>query len=68
MRLYMATKRPAKLAIGKKEQNVKLHPVTGKQMTAVKVLRKTGASGMYWVTIDDFKGDDATVNDMISVR
>lgn len=64
----MATKRPAKLAIGKKSTNVKLCPVTGKPMTAVKIMRKEGGRGMYWVVVDDFKGDAASIERMIPVR
>lgn len=55
----MATRRPAKLAIGKKGENVV--PVcgeTGKAMTAVRVIRKNGSSGMHWVVIEDFKGSE----------
>jgi|GEM_PF-5449844 len=52
----MATKK-AKLAIGKKAQNaVPTCPETGKPMTAVRVVRKNGSSGMHWVVIEDFKG------------
>ena len=64
----MATKRPAKLAIGKKEQKAKLCPVTGKPMTAVKMLRKTGASGMSWVVLEDFDGSDKAIERTIPVR
>jgi len=64
----MATKRPAKLAIGKKAQQVKLCPETGKPMTATKVLRKNGPSGMMWVVVDDFNGKDDTINRMLPVR
>mgnify|MGYP007011834740 CR=1 FL=1 len=53
----MATKRPAKLAIGKKGgPKTPLCPETGKPMTAVKVLRNNGPSGMHWLVIEDFKG------------
>lgn len=56
----MATKRPAKLAIGKKAGSVvPMCAETGKPMTAVKVVRKNGSSGMHWVVIEDFKGTEA---------
>lgn len=64
----MATKRPAKLAIGKKKAEVKLCPHTGKPMTATKVISKTGASGMFWVVVDDFNGKDEAVERMLPVR
>lgn len=64
----MATKRPAKLAIGKKDIQVRLCPITGKPMTAVKVFRKTGASGMHWVVVEDFDGKENAVGRMIPVR
>lgn len=65
----MASKRPAKLAIGKKaEQKVPNDPVTGKPMTAVKVVRRDGAAGMHWVVLEDFKGKDEDVARMIPVR
>jgi hypothetical protein len=64
----MATKKPAKLAIGKKAAQVKLCPVTGKPMTAVKVFGKTGPSGMHWVVVDEFNGSPETVQRMLSVR
>lgn len=54
----MATKK-AKLAIGKKSKNaVPNCPETGKPMTAVRVVRKNGSSGMHWVVIEDFKGTE----------
>lgn len=53
----MATKRPAKLAIGKKGGTVvPVCPESGKPMTAVRVIRKNGSSGMHWVVVEDFKG------------
>jgi hypothetical protein len=61
----MATKRPAKLAIGKKAQQVKICPTTGKPMTATKVFSKSGASGMFWVVIEDFNGTGDAVEKMI---
>lgn len=64
----MAAKRPAKLAIGKKQQAAKLDPVTGKAMTCVKVLRKKGSSGMKWVLLEEFDGTDKAVSRMLSVR
>lgn len=64
----MATKRPAKLAIGKKKQEVKLCPETGKPMTATKVVSKSGASGMFWVVVDDFNGKDEAIARMVPVR
>jgi hypothetical protein len=64
----MATKKPAKLAIGKKAQIAKLCPVTGKPMTAVKVFGKTGPSGMHWVVVDDFNGSKETIDRMLVIR
>lgn len=54
----MATKK-AKLAIGKKAKNATPNcPETGKPMTAVRVIRDNGSSGMHWVVIEDFKGTE----------
>ncbi|TVR03372.1 MAG: hypothetical protein EA398_05170 [Deltaproteobacteria bacterium] len=64
----MATKRPAKLAIGKKAQQVKICPVTNKPMTAVKVLRKQGSGGMHWIVLEDFDGSDKAVSQIIPIR
>ncbi len=63
----MATKKPAKLAIGKKAQQVKLCPETGKPMTAVKVFGDTAPSGMHWVVVDDFNGKADAVARMIAI-
>lgn len=53
----MATKRPAKLAIGKKSHgSTPLCPETGKPTAAVRVIRKDGSSGMHWVVVEDFRG------------
>lgn len=55
----MATKRPAKLAIGKKNlTQTPVCPETGKNTTAVRVIRKDGSSGMHWVVIEDFRGSE----------
>lgn len=64
----MATKRPAKLAIGKKKAEVKLCPVTNKPMTATKVFRSGSGTSMRWVVIDDFKGSDDHIAQMLPVR
>ena len=64
----MATKRPAKLAIGKKRAEAKLCPETGKAMTATKVYRATGGSSVRWVVIEDFDGSDKSVGRMLPVR
>lgn len=53
----MATRRPAKLALGKKDSATAPNcPESGKPMTAVRVIRKNGSSGMHWVVIEDFRG------------
>lgn len=53
----MATRRPAKLALGKKSTKAAPNcPETGKPMTAVRVIRKNGSSGMHWVVVEDFRG------------
>ena len=64
----MATKRPAKLAIGKKKAEAKLCPETGKPMTATKVFRAQGGSSIRWVVIDDFDGSDKAIGRMLPVR
>lgn len=64
----MATKRPAKLAIGKKVQAARLHPVSGKAMTCIKVFRASGGASMRWVVLEDFDGSEKAVNDMVAVR
>lgn len=64
----MATKKPAKLAIGKKAQIAKLCPITGKPMTAVKVYSQNGTSGMHWVVMDDFNGSKDTIERMLVIR
>lgn len=65
----MAAAKRAKLAIGKKkDQRVPKDPQTGKPMTAVKVFRKDGSSGMHWVVIEDFKGSDEDEARMIPCR
>ena len=64
----MATKRPAKLAIGKKKAEVKLCPETGKPMTATKVFRAGSGTSMRWVVVDDFDGSDQSVKRMLPVR
>lgn len=64
----MAAKR-AKLALGKKKgQRVPNDPSSGKPMTAVKVMRKDGSSGMHWVVIEDFKGSDQDESRMVPCR
>ena len=65
----MASKRPAKLAIGKKAaQYAPNDPVSGKAMTAVKVFRKNGSNGMHWVVVEDFKGTEQDEARMIPCR
>ena len=64
----MATKRPAKLAIGKKAQQVRLHPTSGTPMTCVKVFRREGGSGMRWLVLEDFDGSAKAAEDMLPVR
>ncbi|MFT4704907.1 MAG: hypothetical protein ACI81R_002615 [Bradymonadia bacterium] len=64
----MATKRPAKLAIGKKAQQVPMHPSSGKPMTCVKVFRQTGGSSMRWLVLEDFDGSEKSAADMLPVR
>lgn len=55
----MATKRPAKLAIGKKsQQQTPVCPESGKHTTAIRVIRKDGSSGMHWVVVEDFRGTE----------
>ncbi len=63
----MATKRPAKLAIGKKAQQVKLCPETGKPMTAVKVFRNESGNSMRWVVLEDFDGSDEAITRMLPI-
>lgn len=64
----MATKRPAKLAIGKKAQKQKLCPETGKPMTATKVIRATGGASMRWVVVDDFDGSTKALDRVLPIR
>lgn len=64
----MATKRPAKLAIGKKAQQVRICPHTNKPMTAVKLFRKEGSGGMHWVVLEDFDGTPGSVDRIIPIR
>lgn len=64
----MATKRPAKLAIGKKAQKVRLHPESGKPMTCVKVFLRDGGSSMRWLVLEDFDGSDKAISSMMPVR
>lgn len=64
----MATKRPAKLASAKKAVFIRLDPVTGKQMTAVKVMRREGSRGMHWVVLEDFQGKPEQLSRMIPIR
>jgi len=64
----MATKRPAKLAIGKKAQKQKLCPETGKPMTATKIFRTQGGSSMRWVVVDDFDGSDKALSRVLPIR
>ena len=61
----MAAKRPAKLAIGKKAQQVRTCPITNKPMTAVKVFRAEAGASMMWVTIEDFNGTDEALSRML---
>jgi hypothetical protein len=63
----MATKKPAKLAIGKKAAQVKLCPITNKPMTAVKLYGKVAPSGMHWVVVDDFNGSPDTISRLIAI-
>jgi hypothetical protein len=64
----MAAKR-AKLALDKKKvQRVPEDPESGKPMTACRVLRKDGSSGMHWVVIEDFKGTEDDEARMIPCR
>ena len=64
----MATKRPAKLAIGKKAQQQKLCPETGKPMTATKMIRAQGGASMRWVVVDDFDGSDKALSRVLPIR
>ena len=64
----MATKRPAKLAIGKKAQVTKLDPISGKPMTPVKFIRRKGSSGMHWIVLDEFDGSAKAVERAIPIR
>lgn len=64
----MATKRPAKLAIGKKVQAARLHPRTNKPMTAAKVCRAEGGTSMRWVVLEDFDGSETAVSDLLPIR
>jgi hypothetical protein len=64
----MATKRPAKLAIGKKVQVTKLDPVSGKPMTPVRFVRRSGSSGMHWVVLEEFDGSPKAVEKLIPIR
>lgn len=63
----MATKKPAKLAIGKKVQQVRLCAETGKPMVAVKVFGQD-RNGMYWVTLEDFSGSADNLRRMKPIR
>ncbi|NQW62322.1 MAG: hypothetical protein HQ461_05790 [Deltaproteobacteria bacterium] len=64
----MATKRPAKLAIGKKVQVTKLDPISGKPMTPVKMIRRSGSSGMHWVVLEEFDGTDKAIERALPIR
>jgi hypothetical protein len=64
----MATKRPAKLAIGKKVQKQKICPETGKPMIATKVIRTQGGSSMRWVVVDDFDGSEKALARVLPIR
>ena len=45
----MATRRPAKLAINKKEKQAKHCPECEAEMQITKLIRVTGPSGMFWL-------------------
>ena len=63
------TRRPAKIASKRKEGTVfRTCPITGKPMTATKVVRQDGASGMYWVVSEDFDGSEQALSRMIPIR
>lgn len=64
----MATRRPAKIAIGKSQQETRKCHITGKTMTAVKVYRRNGSSGMHWVVVEDFDGSEQAIERMVPIR
>ncbi len=62
-------KRPAKIASKKKGgPSGKLHPVSGKPMTPVRVVRANGRSGMFWAVPEDFKGKREELDGLIPTR
>ena len=64
----MATKKPAKIASKKKGKAVaKECPQTGKPMIVAKLVRPSGASGMYWVH-EDFDGSEKAMSFAMPVR
>lgn len=64
----MATKRPAKISTTKKPVYARMDPVSGKLMTAVKVLRRNGSNGMHWILLEEFQGREADVKKLIPIR
>jgi hypothetical protein len=64
----MATKRPAKISTTKKPIYARVDPATGKLMTAIKVLRRTGGNGMHWVLLEEFQGREADVAKLVPIR
>lgn len=62
-------RRPAKIASKRKEGTVfRTCPITGKPMTATKVVRQNGPTGMYWVVAEDFDGSEQALSRMIPIR
>lgn len=64
----MATKRPAKISTTKKPVYARIDPASGKLMTAVKVLRRTGSNGMHWILLEEFQGREGDVKKLIPIR
>ncbi|MBN1947616.1 MAG: hypothetical protein JW797_18270 [Bradymonadales bacterium] len=58
----------AKTAAGRKVAKAgKIDPITGKPMTAVKVVRANGPSGMHWVILEEFDGSETAVRKMVPI-
>jgi hypothetical protein len=63
----MAVKK-ARIATTKKQNYNRIDPTTGKTMTAVKVIRRTGSNGMHWCLIEDFQGKPENVKALVPIR
>ncbi len=64
----MATKRPAKISSTKKKKEIKVCPITGKDMTPVRMVRSGGPTGMYWMVVEDFDGSAKQMERLIPTR